>query len=706
MGLFDIFQKAKNPNTADNDRRSLPFVELTGVDKIYGKSKLVNPDLLISQYKSWSYACIQRIAFAIADVRLGVYKKTYTKQDGEQLVEIDQHPFKELLGSVNGFFNRFELWMLTDIFLETTGNAYWWIPKNKLGVPAVIWNIPSPWINPIPSKTKFVEGYALKPPKKASPIFIPEEEIVHFKFPSPFDMWQGTSPTYAARYGIDLNNNVKEWGINFFMNNAQPAGILTTEDNINQATASRLRDMWNAMHRGTKKAGKTAIMGGGLKYQKMGSALGEMRFEDMSKSIRDEILAMYGVPASILGIVEDVNRANAEANEYSFQKHTIKPRVTLIEEKINEKIIPMYDATLVAKFDNPVPDDKEFRLKERAENIRSGYSSIDDERKIDGLNPYDMYETARPLIPFSVTPARTEEEKTEADDQMAEQMEGENDPNNFDDDKDDDKDKDKEKSMTKANRLRHESKWRRFKFMEEPIEALFKAEMSSYFSRQFHTIMSNVSKFKSVKGQKNIDDSAIGSIMFNMNTEVALLAEDAAKYVETAYLAGITLGKNDLGMFEEYRPVKVNITRKVKQRIDDFAVAVNNTTLKLVSGAVQKGVAEGETADQIADRIDRVGAYTKRHRSQTIARTETVGAMNEGNLDFYKEAGVETKQWVTAGDEKVRGSHSNMQKRHANINETFITGMGSHLQYPLDRSAGAPAEDIINCRCSVIHGEV
>lgn len=702
MGIFGLGKKPTN--SADRDKRDLPFLHTIGYEKTYGVDRKDNPNLLVSQYKSWVYACIQRIAFSIANTKLAVYKQSFNVKEGEVLTEIPQHPFMELLNSVNPFFNRRELMMLTDIFLETTGNAYWWMPRGILGTPAVIWNIPSPWIKPIPSKTKFIEGYALKPPQEAKPIFMPEEEIVHFKYPSPFDLWNGTSPTLAAAYGIDLNNNIKQWGISFFMNNAQPSGILTTDDNINNDMAERLRTMWNKMHRGSNKAGKTAILGGGLKYQKMGSALGEMAFQDIARSIRDEVLAMYGVPASILGLVEDVNRANAEANEYTFAKYTVLPRVMLIEEKINEKIMPMYDAALKLKFENPVPEDKEFRLRERAENIRMGYSSIDDERKVDGLDPYDMYETNRPLIPFSVQPARTEDEKQEAEDQMAEQMQGNNTPQDQDDEQDDKNKPKDEKIMTKANRQRHAEKWRRFKFMQEPIEKLFEAELSAYFGRQFREIISNLMKYKSFK--KDISEGLIGSIMFNMTQEVAALSEDSAKYVETAYLAGITLGQNDLGMFEPYRPVKVSTVRKVKSRIDKFATEVNNTTLKLVAGEIQKGAALGETADQVADRIQRVAQYTKEYRAKTVARTEVVGAMNEANLDFYHEAGIESKQWVTSGDGNVRESHQNMQKREAKINEPFITGLGSYMQYPCDRESSPPAEDVVNCRCTVIHGEV
>jgi len=50
----------------------------------------------------------------------------------------------------------------------------------------------------------------------------------------------------------------------------------------------------------------------------------------------------YLVPASKLGLVEDVNRANADANELHLSKETVLPRLMLIEEKLNEKVMPMF----------------------------------------------------------------------------------------------------------------------------------------------------------------------------------------------------------------------------------------------------------------------------------------------------------------------------------------------------------------------------
>ena len=44
-----------------------------------------------------------------------------------------------------------------------------------------------------------------------------------------------------------------------------------------------------------------------------------------------------------LGIVEDVNRANAETSEYIQQKNTTDPEMQKLVDTLNEFLVPLYD---------------------------------------------------------------------------------------------------------------------------------------------------------------------------------------------------------------------------------------------------------------------------------------------------------------------------------------------------------------------------
>ena len=671
MAIKDLFSKLPFFKQAEQQSdKELPFVHLFGHEKTYGKPPPRQFRKMVAEYHSWAYACAQKNGFSVAKTDLKLFKE----RNNDELEEVKKHPFLDLLKSVNPHSNKFQMMAVTQIFLELTGNAYWWMPKGRLGIPAMIWNLPSHWMSVVPDKQKFIAGYVLQVPGSGKKIPFDEEEIVHFKFPEIFSMYYGDSPLYAASYGVDLNNEMRTWEINYFKNNAQPAGILTTEQSMNADQYKRLREEWNRKYKGSSKSGKMAILEGGLKYSQVGSSLDKMKVKDISKDQRDEILAMFGVPASKLGLVEDVNRANAEANDLTYQKETIVPRLALLEEKINEKIMPLYDVGLIAKFDNPVPEDREFRLQEKEVNIRSGFSSIDEEREKEGLDPYNLPETSSPLIPFSVTPAG--QPKAEPTD-----------PFGGGDDEDDDEQK--TKAYQKAT-----DKWDRFILMTNPQEQILEKDMKDFFQDQHSGVIKNLNQLKTVK--KDI----LSYIMFNMREEISRLKNATRNNVRNGYIGGLMLGISDTGEAIDFNLFEPNVIRAVNGRLDFFADKINETTAQLLGDELTIALEAGESIDDIARRVDKIFTFSERFRSKRIARTEIIGATNEGQLAAYNEAGMTGKKWLTARDEKVRDSHQ-IDGQTVPISESFTTRAGNRLNFPGDRATGAPASDVINCRCTV-----
>lgn len=664
--------------TTDQIKDKLPFVKLFGYEKSYGAPQPNDFNEFVKNYKSWPYACANKNAYSVAKCKLRLYKQTTDEDGDEQLNEIKKHPLLDTLQSVNPYSNRFELLSITQIFLELTGNAYWWMPRNNVRIPAMIWHIPANWMKVVPSKEEFVSGYVMRAPNTGVDVPFPADEIVHFKFPSPFNLFYGTGPLYAAAYGIDLNKEIKTWGINYFINNAQPSGVLYSDSSLGEGQYQRLRDSWNKKYKGSENAGKIAILESGLKYQQTGSSLKDAKFEDVSKEIRDEILAIFGVPASKLGLVEDVNRANADANDYTYQKETILPRLILMEEKMNEKIVPLYDQDLILKFDSPVPDDRDFRLREREANIRSGYSSIDEEREEDGLEPYELPETSVPLIPFALTPAGQPKPEPITPYTPGEPAEG--------------------KSFIKSKR---DDKWAIFATTTAPQEKTMNESMARFFENQHGEVMRNLNKYREASaGIVKKDVSAY--ILFNMKEANEKLKSYAKTSIRNAYVSGLMLGMRDTNSAIDFNLFEPNIYRAVESRLNFFAEKVNDNTFNLISDTINEGLGKGESISDISKRIDNIYEYSRLHRSRVTAQTEVIGATNDGQLRAYHEAGMEAKEWLSARDEKVRDSHQAAEGQIVGITEDFTTGDGNKLQYPGDRNSGADAGDIINCRCTVL----
>jgi len=108
---------------------------------------------------------------------------------------------------------------------------------------------------------------------------------------------------------------------------------------------------------------------------------------------------------------------------------------------------------------------------------------------------------------------------------------------------------------------------------------------------------------------------------------------------------------------------------------------------------------------QINNMVSRYKSRWRNYRSEVIARTEALRAVHQGGEDMIAQAVEEgsidpntiERKWVTAKDERVRGSHRFMNQQKQPLQTAFLSGNGNLLSYPGD--PGAPANDTIQCRC-------
>jgi len=127
---------------------------------------------------------------------------------------------------------------------------------------------------------------------------------------------------------------------------------------------------------------------------------------------------------------------------------------------------------------------------------------------------------------------------------------------------------------------------------------------------------------------------------------------------------------------------------------------------------VRRAIESGEPlSDGDVNRI--VGRYEDRLlklRGNTIARTEALQAMNEAADESLRQVIDEglappeavQKVWDASGDSKTRDTHAAADGQSIGPDGTFTVG-GFPMRHPGDGSLGAPAGEIINCRCVVRH---
>ena len=116
-------------------------------------------------------------------------------------------------------------------------------------------------------------------------------------------------------------------------------------------------------------------------------------------------------------------------------------------------------------------------------------------------------------------------------------------------------------------------------------------------------------------------------------------------------------------------------------------------------GIIERSIRDSETVDQLSRRLREHFTGTPGW-AQRIARTETIGLYNRGGLQGLEEAGVASKVWLSARDEKVRPDHWEADGREVGLQDNFI--VGGHAA-PAPGQFGVADQDI-NCRCTLTAG--
>jgi len=330
-----------------------------------------------------------------------------------EVEEILEHPFLELMKNVNPFMNEFELKEMTGLHQELTGNSYWYILKNNLGIPMQVWILYPDRMRVVPSKDKFIAGYVYKNAGLLDDVPFDSEEIIHFKYPSANDPYYGMGCVAAITHAYNINDNMSRYENALFSNMARPDGVVETDEVLNEDDYNRIKEAWKAVYGGVGNTGKTAILEKGLKYKSISIPPKELSFLVGRKVTKEEILNAFGIPLGLLS--EESNRANSQTATITYLRDAISPRHRRQEQKLNEKLLPMFDERLFCAYENCVPEDEEFKQKKRIENVNAGIISRNEARVEEGeeerpeLN--DIY-ISNTLVPIG-TELQNEEQQIE-----------------------------------------------------------------------------------------------------------------------------------------------------------------------------------------------------------------------------------------------------------------------------------------------------
>ena len=119
---------------------------------------------------------------------------------------------------------------------------------------------------------------------------------------------------------------------------------------------------------------------------------------------------------------------------------------------------------------------------------------------------------------------------------------------------------------------------------------------------------------------------------------------------------------------------------------------LDEETKKRLAHTISQGIENKRGIPGLSRDIRTTFADMSKHRSELIARTETANALSQASLDTMEDMGIDGKEWITAGDDRVSDEClGNEAEGVIPVGQAFSSGVGAPPEHPDCRCTLAPS---------------
>lgn len=213
------------------------------------------------------------------------------------------------------------------------------IVRSRDGTPIALHLLPPQYTSPIPSVDKFVSGYEVAMHNVPKRILKPEN-VIWIRRPHPLDPYLSMTPMEAAGVAIEVENLAKVYNRNFLINDGRPGGLLVLRSEISEEDKDELRSRFRG---NIGRAGAVGVISSddGADFVDTAASPRDAAYIQMRTLTKEEILAAFGVPESIIGNSANRTFSNAGEEGKVFWMETMSPHLDLIARSF-DAIDPYY----------------------------------------------------------------------------------------------------------------------------------------------------------------------------------------------------------------------------------------------------------------------------------------------------------------------------------------------------------------------------
>lgn len=690
--------------------------------------------------EDWVYLCVDLVAEHCSTSPLCIYQEVF-KEDELVVEKVESHPLYDLFERPNPFQDYYSWQYNAFVEILLMGNTVEWVnEKNN-----IIIVIPAETVALDFDKEGQLDAYLVNRETDVSqmPTSIArfdKEEIFHQMRPNPSSMLWGLSPFIANRKAILNNRYTADYINSFYLRGATPGMVLTMDKVSSPESALRFLRSFEVANTGRRNNRRTLVLPKGVTADVVTPTMADQQILEISEANQNKILASLKVPKHAFSLAESGSLGSEEHKQALkfFYKSAVIPaqrkRAGYLTMKWRERGI--LDSNQYLEFDNSSIDVMQEDMSKKAElgsslldqwTLNEIRAEVWEKPPIEGGDVVVGSQPAAPALPplnFNLpqvggeapqlleqpATAKTEEEDLEfrPDQKVLDQ-----------------------RASNKASYIHKYKEHYEFSLKELGREVDTKEDsildiiLDLFASQLEKVILPTVEdELDKLPGRKQ-EKAAKNPTKIPAKLNKRLLKKKLEKSIEEFTLEGNSLERfvdelnptvtRSYGVlvnpgFEQDRVAALQALQQENEdgRRSTLAARglktfsrINETTTNKVMAIIDKGVKDRKTILEIRkDITDKVKDLSV-GRATTIARTEVLTAVSLGKAAAMKdmekvfEDEPLVKLWLTAGDDRVRDTHVDLDGEAIPVGETFENG----LDYPRDPSGDA--SEVINCRCDI-----
>jgi HK97 family phage portal protein len=658
------------------------------------------------------------------------YGRIVNKHDLLQLLNTKSNPGE------NSFIFRYRL--SSQLLLSTRG-AFVEIVRGRSGKPIAIHLLPPQYTSPIPDAKRFVAGFEVRGKDGVRHVLSPDD-VMWFRHPHPLDPYLSMTPMEAAGLAIESENLAKFYNRNFLINDGRPGSLVIVRGEMDEDDKEELRSRFRG---NISRAGATTVIAseGGVDFIDTAASPREASYAELRQITKEEILAAFGVPESVIGNAAGRTYNNAAEEVKVFWMETMAPHLEMLArafDALDPEFYFDFDTSGVPALILAKQEREQFLLSEYQQGLitaneyrdRTGRKPVDSDladsmlanpnlapigntkRAMPYVDPEQQAAEQQAAMPpgaegqmgapqeastgeqpassgFPQAPAGSAPEgEMGATPPSPEALEAA-----------------QEAGMMQTASLFNETisvksfgendEWETKALQAaDRWEEIFDRTLERVFERQQRVVME---KARGAKARKSLFDGTLSvEAVWDEDSWNRQVVEDVRPVIAGAVRDAAEMTAEKMGSEVDSK------TAEYEKTIDaqaDRVKTINETTRNQIAAAIVAAQTSEDKENQHSDLISAIAAIfvtALMKRKRRIAEIEAQSAFNGGTYLAARDTGAIRKVWLTRRDDRVRPEHRILHGYTTDLDKPFKAG-GVELRYPGDPLA--PANLSVGCRC-------